>query len=174
MAIRIARGPDNDVGITIPVHVAGRGHRLPEGCVHQIPFGMPVVQIAQAILRAVPDPDHALFTLSVVIQRRADDHVRVAIGVHVPRRCHRGAKARAGLVGLVVRRRDSLEAIRGAVIYPAPSFPVLSIAIAWRADDDVGETVAVHISGCGHRPAKVVPVMATHLVPIGECVQTAG
>ena len=99
-AIIIQVGSNDHIGVAIAIHIPCRAYRPTEPGASLIAFDYPVGQGAQPGGRAVIDVGPPLIGLTVVIEIRPDNHIGVAIAVHIPSRADRDAKFGAGLVAL--------------------------------------------------------------------------
>ena len=145
---------NDHIVVAVIVDVPGRPHRVAKLGVGLVALGGPVRGSGKPPRRAVVDIDAALVVLAVVIFRRADDDVVIAIAVDVPGRPHRVAKLGVGLVALGAPGRGGGQAGWGTVIDVGPAFVLLTVTVHDRADDDVVVAVAVDVPRRPHRVAQ--------------------
>jgi hypothetical protein len=139
-------GADDDVGVAVAVDVARRRDRECEVRAGLIAFRRPRWGRRQASCRPVVDGGTALSSLTVLVDRCADDDIREAVSVEVACRRNRVAEHRKGLVALGSPRRVHRQPSGRAVEDECPSLSGLAVVEVRRADDDIGEAVAVDIA----------------------------
>ena len=100
LTIIIVLCPDDHIGVTIAIHISGRAGREAKVGEGLVALGRPIGRSAQTRDRAVVDKDPPFANLAVVIVIRPDDHIGVAITVHIPGRTHRPSEHGIGLVAL--------------------------------------------------------------------------
>ncbi len=146
-------GSDDDVAVAIAVHVAGSGDGDAEFGVGEDISNRPIRVQAEASGRAVIDKGGAVelfLGLGAGVPGRADDHVTVAIAVHVA-----GGGGRAPKVGVCLVGRVGApggvggQAGRPAVVDEGGPLVRLFAVVAVGRDDHVGVTVSVHVPGGG-------------------------
>ncbi len=81
----IEPGPNDDVRVAISVHVTSGRDRASEIGIRLVALDGPASCRGKAGRRAEVDEGSPLVHFAVVVQMGPDDHVRVAIPVHVPR-----------------------------------------------------------------------------------------
>jgi hypothetical protein len=158
----VARQSHDDVPVTVGVDVAGERHAA--ACARAVGRARDRDhgENAEAGDRAAVDQrlarrDHAAGRSP----RRAEDDVRIRVAVDVARARDRGAQARVDLVALERERRHGGERALPAGIEVRRALVRLPVREPRRADDDLGNEVAVDVAGGRRRGAKV---RARHVV----------
>ena len=179
LAVVVERRPDDDVRVAVAVHVARRAHRDAEVrrawllCADQSALdGTPVAP--SPVTRAVPDERRAFVGLGLGEAARADDDVVVTVAVDVPRRGHRVAHARLGVVARRGPVRHARRTVVRAVVDEDLPLVRLPVVEEHRADDDLGVAVAVDVSGRGHRVAELRAGLVPFVVPDPRRRQSRG
>ena len=189
LAVVIPIGPDDDVGVAVPVHVPRRAGREAKKGPRLVALGLPVgilrrARLSQSCGRTVPDEDGALVDLPVVVPAGSDDHIVIAVAVHIPR-CTNRVAAEVG-PGLVAFRHPVGIGWHPGCPQPCGrtipdedgAFVALPVVVPAGPDDDVIEAVAVHIPRRAGSEAKETGLIALgHPVGIGwhpGCPQPCG
>ena len=154
----------DDVVVAVAVHVAG-GHRVAEPGIVLIDGPLKEGGIHQARRRAQVDAHEALVKLTVVVLRRTDDEVPVAVAVHVARRGEARAKLCSRLVGLHRPGRGRAEARDGAVPDLHPPLVGLAVVVQGGRDREVGQGIAVDVAHECHGGAEGRAGLSARLVP---------
>ncbi len=177
LSVVVVRCADDDVGVAVAVHVPGDGDSGAELRTLLVARSRPVRHIrGKPGGCAMVDESRPLVRLLTVVAGRTDDDVGVAVAVHVPGSGDGGAELCICLVSSdhPVRRVRGRETHRTAAIDVDPPGICQSDGggdvHSGRADDDVGETVAVHVPGNGDGGAEV----GVGLLARGRPVRRAG
>src|SRR6185503_16512643 len=104
-----------------------------------VPYGRPIRARVEAGRRAVVGERAALVVLGALEAVRADDHVRVAVTVHVARRRDGDAEAGLALIALGSPRGHGAKPRRRTEIPEGAALADLSRVVGGGADDDVAE-----------------------------------
>ena len=163
--IRLARGAglvvvvtraDDHVRVAVAVHVTRRCDTLAEMVVLRLALDAPVRRCREAARAPVVHVCLARVAASTVVVERADDHVRVAVAVHVTRRGDAEAELVAPRLTIVAPVRRRREAARRAVVHVRLARGAGLVVVVTRADDHVRVAVAVYVARAGDGPAEIV------------------
>ncbi len=100
LTVAVVACTDDYLRVTVVVHIPRRPHRPAELDCTVVSIGGPVRRHRGTGRRAVVDKGSPPIRIAVIIARRTDDDVGIAVTVHVPRRPHRVAEPRPALLAL--------------------------------------------------------------------------
>ena len=156
----VLRRAHHDLGVAVPVHVAGRGDVVAE-------LGLGLGRLQEDVRgggdepggRAQPDEDGAALEVAAVrvVPGGAGQDVGVAVAVDVGSG-HRVAQLRVLIVGLHGPGRGGREAARLTEEDEHPALGELAVGVAaalGAADREILDAIAVHVAHHGHRPAEL-------------------
>jgi len=171
-AVVVVGGADDDIAVAITVYVPRRSHRPTEQGIVAVALGPPVVasHLADGKAPAAKDIDTPLPSRAVfaVVERGTDDDIGEAVAVHVARRRHGIAQTRAA--GFAYHHPGGVApySVRAAEVHECPALAnsaVVMFVVVRGTDDDIAETVAVHVTCRGHRPAEPGTVVVSFHQP---------
>src|SRR4029453_3941033 len=145
LATRTEGRADDHLREAITVHVASGAHAAAEGHGELIPFRRPGRIISEPPCRAMIDKNPALEAFTVRIKVRADQDVGVAVPVHIARRSDHSREVGAILVAFGRPVGGAIEAAGRAEKDERLAHVLDAVVPPVGADDDIGETIAVHI-----------------------------
>ena len=167
LVVIVGWSADDHVAVAIAVHVAGGRHRKTEVGVILAALRRPTRRGGEARVRAPIDECPPLVPLASIEVGCANDHVVGAIAIHIAGGRHRGAEIGIGLIRLRHPYRLGRETGRGAVVDEGRTFVRVPGVEVRRPDDHIAESVAVQVTGGGHRRSEIAVGLAALRSPRG-------
>ncbi len=144
LAVVITRSADDEIAVAVTVKVACGGYR---GAVTRVCLiRVDPADRHQTGRRTVIEPDESFVGIAVIVERCGNRDIAETVAVHIAEMDYRGTVSCVGHIVLIaggVSRRDTAGR---TMIDKGRAFIHLSIVVHMRADNDIGKTVAVHIS----------------------------
>ncbi len=174
-AMIIPKRPDNHISITITVYITGTGYRNTKNSIVLITFRLPGRSGCQTLSRTQVHKHHTFIGFTMVIKICTDDHIGVAITVHITGTSYRITKMGTGLITLRLPGRGGCQTYAGRTqVHISHAFIGFTMIISIRADNHIGTTITVYITGTGNRTAKIGIVLITFRLPGSRGNQARG
>ena len=145
--------PDDQVIVAVSVDVPGDGHAVAETSAGLVALGRPRAR-HESVGRALVQEDLPAVAHRSVVAGRPDQELGKPVPVHVAGEAHGGAEVGAGLLALDAPGHDPRP---GPVDQKHLALVGLAPVVVGRADDEVGQSVAVDVARGADRGAELRP-----------------
>ena len=163
--------PNDDVGVSIPVHVSSCSNRFAEISAGLVALCGPVGGGTKTRCRSVVYVRTTLVGWIVAVQVCPDDDVGVPVSVHISRRPNRVAKEGSDLIALCGPVGSGAKPRCRAMVYVRTTLIGLLVVVQICPDDDVGVPIPVHVSSGPHRVTEPGVFLIALRGPVGGSAQ---
>ncbi len=174
LAVVIIGRAGNHIRVPVAVHIPRAGHAVTKIGVRLVDFLRPCGGHIRSGGRTMETISPAFIRLTIVIIRRAHNHVRISVAVHIPSAGHGIAELRVVLVSLRRPGGGWKQCGGGAQEHACTTLVGLVVVVEPGADDGIAVSVGVHIPGGGNGEAELRVVLAALRGPCGRRGRTGG
>ena len=155
LSVVIQGGPHHNIGIAVPVYIAGSREAGTVIGISLICLSYPRSGGGESRGRACVQRNPTFVGFSVVIIRGLYHYIRVPIAIHIPSSREVGTKVCTRLIGLARPRRNGGEPRARAKVKQCSPLIGLSIIVIECPHNKIREPVAVYVSGCRNAVAVI-------------------